>query len=104
MACGLPTIGARHSGVLDFMNDQNSYLVDVEPWSVAPPPIGNPPGEYRWRCPKVAGIQQAMRTVYEQWKTHVPDPKAHAATRLRTELTPEKIGPKILAALRPYLE
>jgi glycosyltransferase involved in cell wall biosynthesis/tetratricopeptide (TPR) repeat protein len=28
MACGLPTIGTRWSGHLDFMNDNNSYLID----------------------------------------------------------------------------
>jgi glycosyltransferase involved in cell wall biosynthesis len=29
MAMRLPTIGTRYGGQLDFMNDQNSYLVDV---------------------------------------------------------------------------
>jgi glycosyltransferase involved in cell wall biosynthesis len=32
MACGLPVIGSRHGGNLEFMNDDNSFLVDVEPW------------------------------------------------------------------------
>ncbi len=30
MATGLPTIGTRWSGHLDFMNDENSYLIDVK--------------------------------------------------------------------------
>ena len=29
MAMGLPTIGTRWSGHLDFMNDRNSYLIDI---------------------------------------------------------------------------
>ncbi len=30
MACGLPTIGTRWSGNLDFMDDGNSLLVEIE--------------------------------------------------------------------------
>jgi glycosyltransferase involved in cell wall biosynthesis len=29
-ACGLPVIGSRYSGQTDFLNDDNSYLVDVD--------------------------------------------------------------------------
>jgi glycosyltransferase involved in cell wall biosynthesis len=29
-ACGLPCIGTRYSGHTDFMNDDNSYLVDID--------------------------------------------------------------------------
>ena len=36
MLCGLPTIAPRHSGHLDYMNDDNSYLVNVSDWM----PIG----------------------------------------------------------------
>lgn len=32
MACGLPTIASKHGGNLEFMNIDNSFLVDVEPW------------------------------------------------------------------------
>lgn len=30
MACGVPVISTRWSGMLDFMNDSNSYLIDIE--------------------------------------------------------------------------
>jgi glycosyltransferase involved in cell wall biosynthesis/MoaA/NifB/PqqE/SkfB family radical SAM enzyme/GT2 family glycosyltransferase len=30
MACGLPVIATRWSGNLEFMHDQNSYLIDIE--------------------------------------------------------------------------
>ena len=29
-ACGLPVIGSRYSGQTDFLDDSNSYLVDVD--------------------------------------------------------------------------
>lgn len=29
-ACNLPVIGSRYSGHTDFLNDENSYLVDVD--------------------------------------------------------------------------
>jgi len=34
-ACGLPVIGSRYSGQTDFLNDENSYLVDVDGFSKA---------------------------------------------------------------------
>jgi glycosyltransferase involved in cell wall biosynthesis len=30
MSMGLPTIGTNFGGQLDFMNDKNSYLIEVD--------------------------------------------------------------------------
>ncbi len=69
MLCGLPTIAPRHSGHLDYMNDDNSYLVDVSEWM----PIGYrninlytrllpPHGMVKY--PDVEHLKKTMRTVY----------------------------------------
>ena len=34
-ACGLPVIGTRHGGQLDFLNDDNSYLIDFDGYEQA---------------------------------------------------------------------
>jgi glycosyltransferase involved in cell wall biosynthesis len=69
MSCGIPTIASKHSGNLEFMNDKNSWLVDVDPWSY----IGNDPTNklwmvhdyQQWRLPKIDSIRKAMREIYE---------------------------------------
>jgi glycosyltransferase involved in cell wall biosynthesis/tetratricopeptide (TPR) repeat protein len=65
MAMGLPTIATRWSGNLEFMNDDNSYLVDYE--------LVNTPRDswfrgQRWAEPSVIDLRRAMRRVYEHRK------------------------------------
>lgn len=68
MACGLPVISTRWSAHLDFMNADNSYLVDIE--GLEPIPrfgIANDAvydGAY-WARPSVAHLKRLMRQVYE---------------------------------------
>ena len=97
MACGLPTIASRHGGNLDFMNDANSYLVDVEPWSHAFTRDGE---EFRWRLPRVASIRATLRRVFEAWARDDgtltrPDPAAFSAP-----FTPERVGATLHGLLR----
>ena len=63
MACGIPTIASNHSGNLEFMNESNSWLVEVEDWSPA-----QPEQQYQWRLPKIESIQKAMREVVNLWQ------------------------------------
>lgn len=64
MAIGKPTIGTRYSGNVDFMNDDNSYLVDYEIGRVGPEcEIYPPDGE--WAEPSVEHAAELMRRVYE---------------------------------------
>ncbi len=66
MACGLPTIGTRWSGNLAFMNDQNSYLVDVDN-------LVEVDGKmefsfyqgHKWAAPSSRHLGHLMRHVYE---------------------------------------
>jgi glycosyltransferase involved in cell wall biosynthesis len=99
MVCGVPTVGSNHSGNLEFMNHENSYLVDVEEWS----PVENNPSAC-WRLPVIESIQRAMREIFTHWSNRTRNPKIDPALRLLRELTPERIGPKIFQALKQVLE
>jgi len=66
MAMGLPTIGSRWSGNLEFMNDDNSWLVDGELVPVAPGAELYPThltAGHNWFEPDVDALATAMREV-----------------------------------------
>ena len=66
MSMALPTIGTRATSQLDFMNDENSFLIDVEEYRPEP--------KCNWICPQYVGgrfaipsmehLQKLMRQVY----------------------------------------
>jgi glycosyltransferase involved in cell wall biosynthesis len=64
MALGKPAIATRYSGNVDFMNDENSYLVDFEIGRVGPECEIYPP-EGEWAEPSVEHAAELMRHVYE---------------------------------------
>ena len=68
MALAIPTIGTRWSGHLEFMNEENSYLIDCdvvdvpeEGWREIPTYQG-----HRWAEPSEEHLRQLMREVFEQ--------------------------------------
>lgn len=68
MAMGLPTIGTRWSGNLDFMNDANSLLIDIN--GLVPVDLEmvrqHPQFEgQHWAQPSVQHLTELMRWVYE---------------------------------------
>jgi glycosyltransferase involved in cell wall biosynthesis len=74
MLCGIPTIAPRHSGHLDYMRDDNSYLIDVEDeWK----PIGKRksniyenllPSNGLVKYPILDSIKEKMRETYNDFK------------------------------------
>lgn len=73
MLCGLPTIAPRHSGHLDYMNDENSWLVDVSDWREIGRRKNNLysrllPENGLVKYPNVTNLRTQMRTVYETFK------------------------------------
>ncbi|EFC39792.1 predicted protein [Naegleria gruberi] len=58
MSMGLPTIGTRYGGQLEFMNDNNSYLIDIEK--------RKPDQEFV--IPKVRHLRHLLRQVYANRK------------------------------------
>ncbi len=80
MAIGKPVIGTRYSGNVDFMNDENSYLVDYELGRVGPDcEIYPPDGE--WAQPSVEHAAELMRRVYSE-----PEQAARIAQRAREDV------------------
>jgi len=67
MACGRPVITTRWSGPLDFLREDNSFLVDVEGLE-AIPPYGTPNDEVYggayWARPSVEHLRRLMRHAY----------------------------------------
>lgn len=65
MSCAMPTIGTRWGGNLAFMNDENSYLVDVEALVPAERDTARYSGR-RWAQPSVEHLEAILRHVYER--------------------------------------
>lgn len=66
MACGLPVIGTKWSGNLDFMNDTNSFLIEIEALEEIPEDVDMPVYRgHRWAKPSVEHLRQLMRYVFE---------------------------------------
>jgi glycosyltransferase involved in cell wall biosynthesis len=98
MACGVPTVAARHSGNLDFMTDANSYLVDVGSWESVPEGTGE-----HWKLPAREGIKTALREIFDGWAHEEPNPKAKKALTVRRSLTPWHASRIMFRALKPFL-
>ena len=67
MAMALPTIGTRWGGQTAFMNDTNSYLIDIEglvPIERSIPYFGELDG-HKWAEPSEKHVRILMRQVYE---------------------------------------
>ncbi|MHA1731846.1 MAG: glycosyltransferase [Promethearchaeota archaeon] len=97
-ACGVPTIAARHSGNLDFMDDGNSYLVEVHDWS----PVPGLPG-LNWKVPKLMDLRAAMRHTFEQWKSGDIDPRALEGCKIRKRFSRQRVGRILRSALEEFL-
>jgi glycosyltransferase involved in cell wall biosynthesis len=98
MAIGKPVIGTGYSGNLDFMNEQNSYLVEHELSRVGPDCEIYPP-EGRWAQPSVEHAAQLMRRVAERPEEAAAKGK-QAQTDIARLLSPEVTGQR----MREHLE
>jgi glycosyltransferase involved in cell wall biosynthesis len=66
MACGLPTIGTKWGGNLEYMNEENSYLIEIEGLEDIPRHIDTPILiGYQWAKPSVDHLRQQMRRVFD---------------------------------------
>ncbi|MHB8172750.1 MAG: glycosyltransferase [Thermincolia bacterium] len=68
MTMGLPTIGTKWSGNLEFMNEDNSYLVDINGLvDVDQEQVDEDPfyAGHRWADPSLEHLKQVMRFVYQ---------------------------------------
>ena len=101
MAAGLPTIATRWGGNLDFMDDDNSFLIDIE--GLVPidrelqAQLGAEPG-LRQAEPSVDHLAQTMRWVFEHQKDARAKGRAARAT-MRRHFTWQHAAVKIAARI-----
>jgi glycosyltransferase involved in cell wall biosynthesis len=98
MAIGKPVIGTGYSGNLDFMNADNSYLVEYELGRVGPDCEIYPP-EGTWARPSVEHAAELMRRVVEH-----PEEAAATGARARADIARELSALATGAAMRRRLE
>jgi FkbM family methyltransferase len=80
MALGKPTIATAYSGNLEFMTEENSYLVRWDPAEVPPGADPYPPGS-PWAEPDVEHAAALMRRVADD-----PDEAAAIGERARSDI------------------
>jgi hypothetical protein len=98
MAIGKPVIGTGYSGNVDFMNAENSYLVDYELGRVGPDCEIYPP-EGEWADPSVEHAAELMRRVVER-----PEEAAAIGARAREDIA-RMLSPQVTGeAMRRRLE
>jgi glycosyltransferase involved in cell wall biosynthesis len=98
MAIGKPVIATGYSGNVDFMNAENSYLVDHAITRVGPECEIYPP-EGEWAEPSLEHAAELMRRVYED-REQAARVGARAAQDIASGLSPRATG----AAMRARLE
>jgi glycosyltransferase involved in cell wall biosynthesis len=98
MAIGKPVIGTGYSGNVDFMNAENSYLVDYTIGRVGPDCEIYPP-EGEWADPSIEHAAELMRRVVER-PQEATALGAQAREDVVKELSPQATG----AAMRRRLE
>jgi hypothetical protein len=98
MAIGKPVIATRYSGNVDFMNDENSYLVDYTIARVGPDCEIYPP-EGEWAEPSIEHAAQLMRELYSE-PTQAAERGARAADDIARTLSAATTG----LAMRRRLE
>jgi glycosyltransferase involved in cell wall biosynthesis len=82
MACRLPTIATRWSGNLDFMNDENSMLVDIE----GVVPVDDQAEFYFYRGHQWAQPSAAHLTAILQRLAADPELRKRLGTRARSDI------------------
>jgi glycosyl transferase family 1 len=98
MAIGKPVIATGYSGNVDFMDAENSYLVDYEIARVGPDCEIYPP-EGEWADPSVEHAAELMRRVYSE-PEEARRTGAHAAAAIARDLAPVATGSAMRARLQ----
>lgn len=102
LAFGNPTIATNFSGNLEFMNNENSYLIDCEMTPVCnmPWPIYN--GKMDWAEPSIRHLKQLMRHVYEHQEE--AKYKAEIGQKQLAQFNWESVGKKMVATLKEMVQ
>jgi glycosyltransferase involved in cell wall biosynthesis len=97
MAWGKPVIATGYSGNLEFMDDDNSYLVPFQVTKTKKSSEPYPPGLV-WAEPDVEAAAQLMRHVYEN-PAEAHEKGVRGQMRVRKEHSPERTGEFIAGRL-----
>ncbi|REJ73874.1 MAG: glycosyltransferase [Acidobacteria bacterium] len=97
MAYGRPTIASGYSGNLDFMDEENSYLVDCEVGEVEIPEGPFVRGSL-WGMPDLDHAAHQLRSVYRHPREAARRGR-RAALEVKNDLAPETVGRRIQALL-----
>lgn len=96
MCAGLKPIGPKHGGSLEFMNDENSYLVPCKDWEpVIPFAKGIFSPDSKWRVPEKHLLMEAMREAFEKKEKLT----SYWKDRLRSEFSWENTARKLVKVI-----
>lgn len=100
MAFGNQTIGPNFGGNLEFMTEQNSYLIDCFQTPVAnmPWPIYN--GRATWAEPRIDHLKQLMRQAYNERESNTKGMKAKEDIQ---QFSWKIVGEKMVNAIKEML-
>ncbi|WP_084664443.1 glycosyltransferase [Thermanaeromonas toyohensis] len=102
MACGLPTIGTKWSGNLEFMTEENSFLIEIEGLEEVPNDTDVPLyWGHRWAKPSVEHLRQILRYVFEHQEEAQKKGKK-ARQDVLEKWTWEKAAEVVLQELQKY--
>jgi glycosyltransferase involved in cell wall biosynthesis len=93
MASGLPAIAPRWGGQLDFMNENNSFLIDCTEVRVSDIDIAEQPlyAGQTWAEPSIEQLRSAMRTVVRD-RDRATTTGRIAAADVRTNFSPTQVA------------
>ena len=97
MAMGKPAIGTKFGGNLEFMNEDNSFLLDYSLTPVSNMPWKLYSGKTMWAEPDLGQLKQQMRFIYEN--QHVAKQKGLLAKETIKQYDWPVIGQKIVDLL-----
>ncbi len=89
LACGLPVITTAWSAHLDWLNNDNAFLIEVESLDAVPSLGTNNDDVYRghhWARPSIEHLRYLMRWVYEH-RSEARERAAGARAAIETELS-----------------
>jgi glycosyltransferase involved in cell wall biosynthesis/2-polyprenyl-3-methyl-5-hydroxy-6-metoxy-1,4-benzoquinol methylase len=97
MAYGKPTVATRYSGNLEFMTDENSYLVEWESTEI--PPGADPyPAGTTWAEPDRQDAARLLRHVFEN-----PDEASEKGRKARDDITEHRSVDRAAAFVKARL-
>jgi|GEM_PF-903457 len=97
MGMELPTISTRWSGCLEFMNDDNSFLIDCDVVDVPESAAREIPSYrgHKWAEPRVEHLRCLMRRVFED-RDYAREVGMRARAELETKYTRERVADLII--------